>query len=800
MVSPVPVSRRYSAFISYRHLDNREERRHWAEWLHRELEIYNIPRDLIGRPNRRGELIPKSLYPVFRDEAELPAGVEFPSIIKQALENSAILIVVCSPRTLESTFVADEIRWFKELGRANRILALIIDGEPNADELGKSAAGIKPEAECLPEPLRFGWPRQDGSIDWSVRAQRLGADIRPGGRPEQGYTDAAAYRAALEAAGSYSHAECRRLAKEYASRIEQARMQIIAGILGISPGDLTKRDAVFRAQRFRRLAIVFGAIAVLAIGFGVVAIRQRQAAQAATRLAVAARDGAETLIDFMTVELRNRLAPVGRLDVMNEVNKRVEAYHRRFGSEDDAPDILHRRAVFWANQGDTLTEQGNLVEALASYRQCQTLAQRLVAMDSSQTPWLNTLALSYRDIAIILDRQGDRIGALASIQTGVAHASDLVKRKPKTPEWLSNLASSYGFLGDLLRKQNDLAAALVAYEKLDSLNRNLVTVEPDNLRWQRDVAFGLERIADVYDAQSDRKRALATYQAGHEQMEKVLGQDPSNTIWQRDSLILTMKVASAQSSLGNLEAAATAYRRAEVLAQKLVSHDPSNASWRRHLAITLAELGGVIGAQGDTAAAAQRYQESKNLFEVIAKQEPQDIRAQRELYIASRLVGEALASQGDFPGAMASFEQTKATIERLIKIDEGNIEWQCDLAICQEAIGRLLAQHGHWKKAAEALLGPLEFARAWIEKRNTDIEWSNRFAFAAAIRFEALYHTPPGSIKIDRSAALTDVRVAFQKLLSLQNAGATDLRTKYNLGVLERVLRRVDNHQSRKSR
>ena len=67
-------TRRYSAFISYRHADNTQEGRRWAEWLHRALERYVVPPDLIGTPNLRGEPVRDSLYPIFRDEDELPAN------------------------------------------------------------------------------------------------------------------------------------------------------------------------------------------------------------------------------------------------------------------------------------------------------------------------------------------------------------------------------------------------------------------------------------------------------------------------------------------------------------------------------------------------------------------------------------------------------------------------------------------------------------------------------------------------------------------------------------------------------
>src|SRR5262245_15222242 len=67
------ASREYAAFISYRHADNRDEGRQWASWLHHALETYEVPADIAATHNDRGERIPERLYPVFRDEEELPA-------------------------------------------------------------------------------------------------------------------------------------------------------------------------------------------------------------------------------------------------------------------------------------------------------------------------------------------------------------------------------------------------------------------------------------------------------------------------------------------------------------------------------------------------------------------------------------------------------------------------------------------------------------------------------------------------------------------------------------------------------
>ncbi len=194
-VPPKNGTRRYAVFLSYRHSDNKEPGRQWATWLHQMLENYDIPSDLVGTTNSSGEVIPASLYPVFRDEEELPADADLTRNIRQALENSEVLVVICSPRAVQSRFVAEEIRYFKELGKAHRILALMIDGEPNAaEDSAKQTAGLTADMECLPEPLRRGVAANDGSIDWNARTEPIAADARPGGRPVQGWTNSAPYR------------------------------------------------------------------------------------------------------------------------------------------------------------------------------------------------------------------------------------------------------------------------------------------------------------------------------------------------------------------------------------------------------------------------------------------------------------------------------------------------------------------------------------------------------------------------------------------------------------------------------
>ena len=260
--TPAP-DRRYRAFISYRHSDNKEKGRQWATWLHQYLEGYRVPKPLVGTKNLRGETVDATLFPVFRDEEELPADADLSNNITRALRNSDALVVICSPRATQSRFVAEEIRYFKELGRSGHILALIIDGEPNAsDDPGKRAAGIDPALECFPEPLRFGVAGEDGRIDWTHTTEPIAADVRPEGRPVQGFTSATDYATHLQKTGG---TDVRLKTADYAQRLQLARTKIVAGILGVPLGVLTERDKQQAARRRRQRLLAAVAAAVLVV-------------------------------------------------------------------------------------------------------------------------------------------------------------------------------------------------------------------------------------------------------------------------------------------------------------------------------------------------------------------------------------------------------------------------------------------------------------------------------------------------------------------------------------------------------
>lgn len=124
---------RYRVFISYNHRDKA-----WAEWLEQKLEGYRVPRGLEGK-SQIFESVPKRLKPVFRDRSTAAAGGALPDRVRDWLDASESLIVICSPNSAQPNlktgqhWVDEEIEHFRALGKAHRVFALIVDGEPGSN-------------------------------------------------------------------------------------------------------------------------------------------------------------------------------------------------------------------------------------------------------------------------------------------------------------------------------------------------------------------------------------------------------------------------------------------------------------------------------------------------------------------------------------------------------------------------------------------------------------------------------------------------------------------------------------------
>ena len=217
---------KYWAFLSYSPLDNGELRRDspvahrcWGNWWYEALKSFSIPSEFVGQINGRGEIIPERIEPIFRDDSELPEAASLSAEIRQALEQSGCLVVICSPRSAQNLQVNEAVRYFKQLGRGKHILPIVVAGEPHVGT-GHQPGGTAAD-ECFVPALRH--PVQpDGTLDTTRRAAKhIYVDARHGAEKRE------------ILAHDQRHAE---------ADLETAKIQLIALLLGVGFNGLWWRE------------------------------------------------------------------------------------------------------------------------------------------------------------------------------------------------------------------------------------------------------------------------------------------------------------------------------------------------------------------------------------------------------------------------------------------------------------------------------------------------------------------------------------------------------------------------------
>ena len=181
---------------------------------------------------------------MFRDRDELASGADLAAAVREGLEESAFLVVVCSPNGARSRWVNEEIRAFIAMGRRDRIRLIIVGGEPMSDD---------PELSALPPAILEG-----------ADSEPLAADARPGQDGKQG-----------------------------------AKLKLLAGLLGVPFDELRQREA---ARRQQRLAIIAGASSLgfaVTTGLAIAAVIARSQAEEARRIAEQRTMTAERTLSFV---------------------------------------------------------------------------------------------------------------------------------------------------------------------------------------------------------------------------------------------------------------------------------------------------------------------------------------------------------------------------------------------------------------------------------------------------------------------------------------------------------------------
>ncbi len=491
-------------------------------------------------------------------------------------------------------------------------------------------------------------------------------------------------------------------------------------------------------RRHRAVVAVGGAAAAALAVVAVLAVQgirgERDVATTQRGLAEAHRAEVEELLEFMLLDLHDKLKAVGKVELLGMVATKAATYYQTRPIDRADRAAMRRRGVALTHVGDVEVATGDLPAAIASYRQaearfaqidadrdrvnalellgraltlqgardealaihreCLAILARLLAAAPAADVELALLARTasnHMRVGNLLAAQGDLAGALATHRDGLAIAERRAARLRDDLDAQRSVAVMHTAIGDVLEAQLELPGALAAYRAAQAIMARLAAVDPDDIDRQRGLSLTLDRVGIILTQQRDFVGALEANQQGLAIAARLAARDPDNALWARDLSISHVSVGDVHKAEGAWPEALAAYQAAHAIRARLAALDPSNAEAARDLANSFERVGGAELELARRDRAVVAYQASDAIRQRLAAAAPDDPIAQRDRYLTPTQFGDVAEAGGELDAALRWYREALALAEQAVARFPDAPQLAADLEQLRGEVARLQA-------------------------------------------------------------------------------------------------------------
>jgi serine/threonine-protein kinase len=296
---------------------------------------------------------------------------------------------------------------------------------------------------------------------------------------------------------------------------------------------------------------------------------------------------AEDLIDYLVVDLREKLVPLGRLDILADVGQRALAYFGAVPERDWTDAELARRCRAFYQLGDVLSQQGDRAGAMEFFRPARAFAAELVERDPSNEEWVFELGQLQFYVGQVHFDLAEYAETRPWFEAYLDTSRALLALDPARPEYRIEVAYGTTNVGALALKEARWDTAAAAFAETVAVWRELVAAAPRDPERRYELADALSWLAESRKSTGDLVGAIAAMREELAIRAELHAIDPSNAVWEYLRATGHHNLAEALQDAGEPEASRAEQEAAVALARELHRRDPSNAEWQRLLGVAL---------------------------------------------------------------------------------------------------------------------------------------------------------------------------------------------------------------------
>lgn len=349
--------------------------------------------------------------------------------------------------------------------------------------------------------------------------------------------------------------------------------QIAAAMLGVGLDTLIQRDA---GRKRRRLQVVTAGALVFSGLMGATTF----SAVTAQKAAETNRMQAEGLVEYMITDMKEKLEPVGKLDILDGIGQRAVEYYDAQDVSKLPDDSLARQARARHILGQVALDEGDLVKATEETQAAARLTKEIYDRNPNDTDAIFAHSQSEYWVAEIYKKQFNFVAAAEHFENYAAFSDKLYQIDPTNFDWVMEKAwgtNNVGFANYSLKKYEEAEAY---YLEAVSIFEIAIGLEPDNFSPKFELANvfgGLGRIKIKMGLLSE---ALAFHERKLEIYEKAILHEPDNFKFRYLYAIgLSRLITDGLLDEKPVEFTRIVEKSREEF-ESLLTHDPKNAAWK----------------------------------------------------------------------------------------------------------------------------------------------------------------------------------------------------------------------------
>jgi tRNA A-37 threonylcarbamoyl transferase component Bud32/tetratricopeptide (TPR) repeat protein len=419
-----------------------------------------------------------------------------------------------------------------------------------------------------------------------------------------------------------------------------------------------------KPQRILRRSIAAAVAIVLFVGAWryVVDLRRERAIAVAERTeAQQRRAQVEDLLEFMLGDLRNKLEPVGRLDILDDVGERALAHVSSLEPEKMNAQELTRNAKALHQLIQVRMSQLKYPEALKLGERALRLTTRAVALPDATPDVKLQHSFSHFWLGRVLVEQREYPKALERMSAYAAMTDELARAHPANDTYVMERAFGHNAVAKILERQGNLAAAIPHYETALSVQQALADAKPDDVDRQTALGSNLNNLGYTLQQAGRLRAARDTFARELALSRKLFGADPENrSLQNRLVLSLSYSAVAAEESGDGVSAIALVEEELR-LAEQLHAHDPSNTQWAMNVASAHMHLSWLLRSSDARRARDEAIAAERALQRMLAA-EPGSKTLRRRLALSRVIRAEAELTQGSIRDAAGSIDAAEEAL------------------------------------------------------------------------------------------------------------------------------------------